>query len=37
MIGPLAFEGTLAGAKLTGAVRDEYGGSGTMTLTLTDQ
>ncbi len=34
---PLAFEGTLAGAKLAGAVRDEYGGSGTMTLTLTDQ
>ncbi len=34
---PLAFEGTLSGAKLAGAVRDEYGGSGTMTLTLTDQ
>lgn len=34
--GALAFEGTLAGARLAGTVRDEYGGSGTLTLTLSE-
>ncbi|MCM2254042.1 MAG: IPT/TIG domain-containing protein [Vicinamibacteria bacterium] len=34
--GALAFEGTLAGARLAGTVRDEYGGSGTLTLALSE-